>query len=71
MDIPQQHAGPLACAPSGCAAILAGRRRRNISKASFRARTGIDIVHVPYKELVQALTALMSGDVQMTFVRAR
>jgi len=33
----------------------------------FRTRTGIDIVHVPYKGLVQALTALMNGDVQMTF----
>jgi tripartite-type tricarboxylate transporter receptor subunit TctC len=33
----------------------------------FKARTGIDIVHVPYKGLVQALTALMNGDVQMTF----
>ena len=33
----------------------------------FKTRTGIDIVHVPYKGLVQALTALMSGDVQMTF----
>jgi tripartite-type tricarboxylate transporter receptor subunit TctC len=33
----------------------------------FKARTGIDIVHVPYKGLVQALAALVSGDVQMTF----
>ena len=33
----------------------------------FKARTGIDLVHVPYKGLVQALTALITGDVQMTF----
>ena len=33
----------------------------------FKGRTGIDIVHVPYKGLVHALTALMNGDVQMTF----
>ena len=33
----------------------------------FKSRTGIDIVHVPYKGLVQALGGLLSGDVQMTF----
>jgi tripartite-type tricarboxylate transporter receptor subunit TctC len=33
----------------------------------FKTHVGIDIVHVPYKGLVQALTALMNGDVQMTF----
>jgi tripartite-type tricarboxylate transporter receptor subunit TctC len=33
----------------------------------FKLRTGVDIVHVPYKGLVQALSGLLSGDVQMTF----
>jgi tripartite-type tricarboxylate transporter receptor subunit TctC len=33
----------------------------------FKLRTGVDIVHVPYKGLVQALGGLLNGDVQMTF----
>jgi tripartite-type tricarboxylate transporter receptor subunit TctC len=33
----------------------------------FKLRTGVDIVHVPYKGLVQAFSGLLSGDVQMTF----
>jgi tripartite-type tricarboxylate transporter receptor subunit TctC len=33
----------------------------------FKSRTDVDIVHVPYKGLMQALSGLLSGDVQMTF----
>ena len=33
----------------------------------FKLRTGIDIVHVPYKGAADALTALLGGQVQMFF----
>ncbi len=33
----------------------------------FKLRTGVDIVHVPFKGLVPALQSLMSGDVEMSF----
>jgi len=34
----------------------------------FRIETGINIVHVPYKEVAAAVTDLMSGQVQLMFV---
>jgi tripartite-type tricarboxylate transporter receptor subunit TctC len=40
---------------------------QHLSGALFRARTGIDMVHVPYKGSAPALTALISGDVQLSF----
>jgi len=40
---------------------------QHLSGALFRARTGIDMVHVPYKGSSPALTALISGDVQLSF----
>jgi tripartite-type tricarboxylate transporter receptor subunit TctC len=33
----------------------------------FKAATGVDIVHVPYKGTVQAVTDLVAGQVQMVF----
>jgi tripartite-type tricarboxylate transporter receptor subunit TctC len=33
----------------------------------FKLRTGTDIMHVPYKGTAPSLTALLAGDVQMTF----
>ncbi|HSU45225.1 MAG TPA: tripartite tricarboxylate transporter substrate binding protein [Casimicrobiaceae bacterium] len=33
----------------------------------FKLRTGTDIVHVPYKGNAPSLTALLAGDVEMTF----
>jgi len=33
----------------------------------FKAATGIDIVHVPYKGTVQAVGDLVAGQVQMVF----
>ena len=33
----------------------------------FKQRTGIDIVHVPYKGAAEAITGVMSGQVQMFF----
>jgi tripartite-type tricarboxylate transporter receptor subunit TctC len=40
---------------------------QHLSGALLRARTGIDMVHVPYKGSAPALTALISGDVQLSF----
>ena len=40
---------------------------QHLSGALFRARTGVDMVHVPYKGSAPALTALISGDVQLSF----
>ena len=34
----------------------------------FKLRTGADIVHVPYKGSAPAITALIAGDVQLSFV---
>jgi tripartite-type tricarboxylate transporter receptor subunit TctC len=34
----------------------------------FKLRTGTDIVHVPYKGSAPSLTALIAGDVQLSFV---
>src|SRR5262245_53288764 len=39
----------------------------HISGAMFRAATGVDIVHVPYKGTVQAVSDLVAGQVQMVF----
>jgi len=40
---------------------------QHLSGALLRARTGIDMVHVPYKGSAPALTALIGGDVQLSF----
>jgi tripartite-type tricarboxylate transporter receptor subunit TctC len=40
---------------------------QHLSGALLRARTGIDMVHVPYKGTAPALTALIGGDVQLSF----
>jgi len=39
----------------------------HIAVELFRSMAGIEIVHVPYKGIVQANTAVMSGDVQVIF----
>ena len=40
---------------------------QHLSGALLRARTGIDMVHVPYKGSAPALGALIGGDVQVSF----
>ncbi len=40
---------------------------QHLTGALLRTRTGIDMVHVPYKGSAPALTALISGDVQVSF----
>ena len=39
----------------------------HISGEMFKSMTGVDIVHVPYKGTVQAVTDLVAGQVQMVF----
>jgi len=40
----------------------------NVAGELFKMMTGIDIVHVPYRGAVQALTDLISGQVQAMFI---
>ncbi len=40
---------------------------QHLSGELFKTRTGINIVHVPYKGTAPALTALIAGDVQASF----
>lgn len=39
----------------------------NLAAELLKSRTGINILHVPYKGLQPAITGLLSGDVDMTF----
>lgn len=39
----------------------------HISGEMFRSATGVDIVHIPYKGTVQAVSDLVAGQVQMVF----
>jgi tripartite-type tricarboxylate transporter receptor subunit TctC len=39
----------------------------HISGEMFKAATGVDIVHIPYKGTVQAVSDLVAGQVQMVF----
>ena len=39
----------------------------HLSAELLRAKTGIDLVHVPYKGIVPAITAQVAGEIQLTF----
>ncbi len=39
----------------------------HISAEMFKTATGVDIVHVPYKGTIQAVTDLVAGQVDMVF----
>ena len=39
----------------------------HLSAELLRAKTGIDVVHVPYKGIVPAITAQVAGEIQLTF----
>ncbi len=41
---------------------------QHLAAELFKLRTGADIVHVPYKGSAPSLTALLAGDVQLSFV---
>jgi tripartite-type tricarboxylate transporter receptor subunit TctC len=40
---------------------------QHLSAELFKLRTGVDMVHVPYKGTAPSLTALVAGEVDMTF----
>ena len=40
---------------------------QHLSAELFKLRTGLDIVHVPYKGTAPSLTALIAGEVELTF----
>lgn len=42
----------------------------HLAMEMFKKRAGIDIVHIPYKGLPPALTALVAGDVAYSFISA-
>ena len=39
----------------------------HLSAELLRSKTGIDLVHVPYKGIVPAITAQVAGEIQLTF----
>jgi tripartite-type tricarboxylate transporter receptor subunit TctC len=53
---------PLAYASSGNGSI------HHITMEEFRARAGIELVHIPFKGAGQTVPALLAGDVPMAFV---
>ncbi len=57
----KDHRGKLSVASSGVGTSL------HLSGELFKAMTGVDIVHVPYKGSAPALMDLMSGQVQVMF----
>ena len=46
----------------------AGSTAFQVATEMFKQMTGIDIKHIPYKGSVQAINAVIAGDVQMTIV---
>jgi tripartite-type tricarboxylate transporter receptor subunit TctC len=40
----------------------------HLAMESFKARAGIDLVHVPYPGFAQVVTAMLAGDVQAAFM---
>jgi tripartite-type tricarboxylate transporter receptor subunit TctC len=48
----------------------AGSTAFQVASEMFKQMTGTDMKHIPYKGSVQSITAVISGDVQMTIVDA-
>ena len=57
----KQNPGKLSFASSGVGSV------QHIAGEDFKLRAGVDMLHVPFKGTGDALAALMSGDVDMTF----
>src|SRR5258705_2465006 len=53
--------GKLTFASSGVGSI------QHIAGEAFKVAAGVDLLHVPFKGTVEALAALISGDVDLTF----
>ena len=66
-DVPEligyakKNPGKLTFASSGVGSI------QHIAGEDFKLRAGVDLVHVPFKGTGEALTALISGEVDLTF----
>jgi tripartite-type tricarboxylate transporter receptor subunit TctC len=58
----KKHPGKLLYGSAGTGSI------HHLTGEMFRAMTGADIVHVPYKGAAQIGTALLAGEVQMAFM---
>lgn len=61
VDYAKSHPGALYYGSSGNGTSM------HLAAEQFKASTGADITHVPYKESAHALTALLGGQVQLTF----
>ena len=57
----KKNPGKLTFASSGVGSI------QHIAGEDFKLRAGVDLVHVPFKGTGEALTALISGEVDLTF----
>jgi tripartite-type tricarboxylate transporter receptor subunit TctC len=57
----KKNPGKLSFASSGVGSV------QHIAGEDFKLRAGVDMLHVPFKGTGDALAALMSGDVDMTF----
>ena len=61
VDYAKKNPGKLTFASSGVGSA------QHIAGEDFKMRAGVDMLHVPFKGTGEALAALLSGDVDMTF----
>ncbi len=61
IDFAKKNPGKLTFASSGVGSV------QHIAGEDFKIRAGVDMLHVPFKGTGDALAALLSGDVDMTF----
>jgi tripartite-type tricarboxylate transporter receptor subunit TctC len=61
IDFAKKNPGKLSFASSGVGSI------QHIAGEDFKLRAGVDMLHVPFKGTGEAMAALLSGDVDMTF----
>ena len=61
IDYAKANPGKLSFASSGVGSI------QHIAGEDFKLRAGVDMLHVPFKGTGEAMAALLSGDVDMTF----
>jgi tripartite-type tricarboxylate transporter receptor subunit TctC len=61
IDFAKKNPGKLSFASSGVGSA------QHIAGEDFKLRTGVDMLHVPFKGTGEAMAALLSGDVDLTF----